>query len=797
MTALPWDAQAVRQAADTVLAEALYWFPVRHHSPAAARHLAAAIERRKPKVIFIEAPADAQALLPYIVDKKTRPPIAVYSSYRDDDNTLGLAGIASPAAEIPPRFSSWYPMTTYSPEYVALKTAARLGLEVVLMDLPHHALIEPANAAAGQAAEDTTTLNRYPEDQLYQRLAQEAGFRDWDEAWDSLFEFGEYSADLSRFRKELATFCAAARLGSDPARLAADGTLARERFMWRTITNTLKTRKIEAAEAMVVCGGFHLFLDRQDPQPPPGLPAGSTFNAVMPYSFFQISALSGYGAGNRAPRFYQVVWELGANPDPDEWLSRHVVDIIKQARREGEQVSSADAISIAQHARMLASLRGRAHAILDDIEDAVFSCCCKGDPAAEGRYLQRAIDQVNIGKKLGKVTPDAPRLPLVEDFFHQLSVLGLQDTVEQESRITVKLDKRQDTQRHQSVFLHRLRYLQIPFCRLVEGSTDKLASGTLFKEVWHIKWSPEVEPALIENNLYGDTLEAAVFSRLKDRLAGVSKLAGPTCRQLRQAVDMELPAMVEKLELACEQAIAQDERYVSLSTALHELQMLQRHAIYQHQAHEVIDKLIESAFDRACFALPNSANAPEEEQQEVIDALRIVSEALLGTEQLDQALFIHQVQHAAAISEIPFLQGALLGMLAELRVISIEESSQALAGFAQQPAERQLAAGDFLDGMLATCRTSIMLGADHLVNAMQVLLRAVDEESFLIMLPRMRIAFKRLHAAQLDSIAGLVAGYLGLEESKQLTRLETSVKAAALFAQIDKKVAAIMQEWEL
>ena len=37
---------------DRVLSDSLYWFPVRHHSPAVARNLAECIRQRKPKQLF-------------------------------------------------------------------------------------------------------------------------------------------------------------------------------------------------------------------------------------------------------------------------------------------------------------------------------------------------------------------------------------------------------------------------------------------------------------------------------------------------------------------------------------------------------------------------------------------------------------------------------------------------------------------------------------------------------------------------------------------------------------------------
>ena len=83
------DAGRIEARAHAVLAEPLHWFPVRHHSPTVARHVAQTIQARRPSIVFIEAPSDASELVPHIVDKKTKPPIALFSSYRDDDNALG------------------------------------------------------------------------------------------------------------------------------------------------------------------------------------------------------------------------------------------------------------------------------------------------------------------------------------------------------------------------------------------------------------------------------------------------------------------------------------------------------------------------------------------------------------------------------------------------------------------------------------------------------------------------------------------------------------------------------------
>ena len=110
------DPAAISRQVEAVLADPLYWFPVRHHSPTTARHLQAALRVRKPRVVFIEGPSEANDLIRFVTDARTEPPVALYSSYRDDDNVLGLNGFVSPAPDIPARFAVWYPLTAYSPE---------------------------------------------------------------------------------------------------------------------------------------------------------------------------------------------------------------------------------------------------------------------------------------------------------------------------------------------------------------------------------------------------------------------------------------------------------------------------------------------------------------------------------------------------------------------------------------------------------------------------------------------------------------------------------------------------------
>ncbi len=831
------DIAEVQRRADAVLAEELYWFPVRHHSPAVAKHLRAAMRERKPKLVLIEGPAHATELIKHVIDSKTKPPVAIYSSFRDDSNVLGLAGIASAAPDSPPRFPIWYPLMAYSPEYVAMKEAAALGAEAVFFDLPDHAQIDVEFWKARASLEEELDEDELDEDEdaedqdedeedaapvpaavpeeddaeqperktweaiavessFYRTMAKAAGYRTWDEAWDALFEVGHRHATHEEFRRDLAYFCSAVRATAPKERIESDGTLLRERFMLRAIDEEMKKRKLKPKDVMIVCGGFHLFLDRDDETPPPEIPKGTTLSTVVPYSSFRISELSGYGAGNRAPRFYQSLWDHLDDEEP--WVSamvEHVTYVLAKGRSEGEPLSSADAISVTQHARFLASLRNRPAPILDDIRDALVSCCCKGKPEDEGRGLLKAMTTAEVGSAIGRVTPAMGRLPILHDFETQLDVLELGEVMGKEKRLVVTLDLREELGARRSAFLHRLEMLEVPLAELESAPTGD--GATLFREKWRLTWSPKVEAELIEKNLYGDTIETAAMAQLEERVAKEARHAGNTCGRLRESVSMQLPHVMQRLETAAGAAIDEDRHFNSLCEALVHLLVLNRLAVQKNLGRDAIATLATRAYTRACLAIAELGAVPTEQQEPVIAHLKSLAEAVLSDElDFDRPLFTDAVKNAALATEVPFMQGAFAGLLAELRELDPKDLAARVAAFATSHPTKMVLAGEFLDGAFAVSKTSILLGADALVGAIDELLKTAPWDQFMTILPKVRHAFERLHDRQRLSFADRVAVRYGLQEGEQVMELKaTSAEAAASMAAVDTRVAAIMKEW--
>ena len=193
--------------------------PIRHHSPECARQVRALIEEVRPDAVLIEAPRDAEALVPLLQDPDTVPPVALYCTWQD--KTAGDAG----------HHASYYPLCEYSPEWVALRTAGELGARVRFIDLTY-----PEMVRAGRKNDDDRIASLQEEDWLRRSrfvsaAVRRAGVRDRDDLWDHWFEAAEATGGPLDFFDRVLAWCAASRQTGGDAVLGADGTLAREAHM--------------------------------------------------------------------------------------------------------------------------------------------------------------------------------------------------------------------------------------------------------------------------------------------------------------------------------------------------------------------------------------------------------------------------------------------------------------------------------------------------------------------------------------------------------------------------------------
>ncbi|WP_432252483.1 DUF5682 family protein [Streptomyces sp. HNM1019] len=92
---------------------------VRHHGPGSARAVRAALDACPPRVVLIEGPPEADAIVGLAAEKDMRPPVALLAHAADD-----------------PARAGFWPLAGFSPEWAALQWALAHEVPVRFIDLP-------------------------------------------------------------------------------------------------------------------------------------------------------------------------------------------------------------------------------------------------------------------------------------------------------------------------------------------------------------------------------------------------------------------------------------------------------------------------------------------------------------------------------------------------------------------------------------------------------------------------------------------------------------------------------------
>jgi hypothetical protein len=361
--------------------------PVRHHSPAIARATAAVIRAVRPRLVLIEGPDDANHLIDALTAPDAVAPFALLA-YRPPEVKQATADAAPQVV--------FYPFCDYSPELVALRTARELGIEARFCDIPARASLEAREPDeqtppdADDAPHDPTA--DAPEPSLYDIVAQRLGFQSHEEWWECLYESClRDPARLLQLVQEWGELVVQAGGISDCDAL-------RNAYMWRQVEES----GVPPERIVLVVGAAHAaafaqpdFRAEYDPKHPL-LQARPAEFVITPYSFPRLSEQLGYGAGNRAPQFYQDAWELGGLENATLATLTRLVNAMKL---QGDVASHADAIEAFRLAKQLAALRGKPEPGYDETIDAAIAAFGRGN----AERVQTPLKRLLIGERVGSV----------------------------------------------------------------------------------------------------------------------------------------------------------------------------------------------------------------------------------------------------------------------------------------------------------------------------------------------------------------------------------------------------------
>ncbi len=322
------------------------FFGVRHLSPAAAFQLRRTLDQVRPRLVLVEGPSDLNGQMQWLCHPETRFPTAIMAYTRR-----------------PPVRTVLWPFAVYSPETQAILWAHEHGVECRFMDLPSSVFLAlAAREESGEAEEAASTEN------IYQRLETLTG-EDHDAFWERNFEQleeGRYLSAANAFGREL-------RAASAEAPFQTAETLVREAYMKRVIRQAVDSG-IPEEDIFCVCGAFHVAgLEGNEPLSDgeaEALPQEEALSTLMPYSYYRLSSRSGYGAGNRAPAYFEMLWEALGGGGLRELPYRYLTRLAAAHRKAGNLVSSAEVIEAARLANALAGMRGSRYPTLPDLRDA-------------------------------------------------------------------------------------------------------------------------------------------------------------------------------------------------------------------------------------------------------------------------------------------------------------------------------------------------------------------------------------------------------------------------------------------
>lgn len=739
----------------------IVFFPVRHHSPVAARLAVDVIEQMRPAAVLVEGPSDFNERLDELLLEHELP-IAIYSYFRTAEMHSG----------------AWYPFCEYSPEWSAVRAGRRAGAMVRFIDLPWTAM----------AQENQTATHRYADSELrlnsgVRKLCERFHAEDFDDLWDVLVE-SQHPLALSDYLRRVHSLCFHMRLWGDRV---SDTDRRREAFMVQQIR---AIRQQVEGRMLVITGGYHssALAARCDGLACPGIQDGPPESesligqecvdvgiALTTYSYERLDSLSGYEAGMPSPGFYDHVWrqiQSGRSFDHQPLLA----DLVRQLRQRRQILGTADLIAVETTARALAALRGRGHVWRRDLMDAVTSSLVKDElEFGCASPLIEAVHAVLRGSRRGRLAAGTRLPPLVLDIQRKLAATGL-NLFGGNRRLELNLLSPDDLQVSQ--LLHQLKVLEIAGFEHT-GGTDFLNRADLSKlqDVWQIRSSLEFESSCIEAARFGtSTLEAAT-ARLVDVARTHQRDAAAASALLVQAAQAGIRSLSTELLEQLRVLIREERQFGGATVALGHLLFLSfRGEVSGIARLSQLDSLLMEAFNRSLWLLEMLGHSSGSE----LTSIRGMRTLLEVVRQSDRQLIMDRDEFLAVMSRVEedrsksaVIRGSAAGILWTFGAADDEQILADMLGFA-----RPVELGDFLAGLFGLAREVAQRNVS-IVQTIDRLLLDFGADDFLAALPSLRLAFTSFTPREKHHMLTTLFSLQGSKSLQPLERLEVSESDAA------------------
>lgn len=704
-------------------------FGIRHLSPAGAYYVREFLEQADPELVLIEGPADFTDLIEDLRAEEVKPPVAVMAYTK----------------ELPIR-TVLYPFAEYSPEYQALLWAGEHGRSCRFCDLPSDVFLGMRAVREGKEESGESF-------DVYRALDSQCPDKDHETFWERTMEQAGDAAGYERGAKEFGR-----SLRQLEQRSAGDyaENLVREAFMRRQIEDAVKEGTAPERIA-VITGAYHVegiltggsaMTDKERK----ALPSLASMKTLMPYSYYRLSEHSGYGAGNRAPAYYEYLWQGLLRKEPDYGARRYLTGLASFQRNHGGMVSSAEVLEAARLSGALAALHDGRIPALRDLRDAAVTCMGHGAFSE----LALAAADTEIGTKIGSLPQGVSQTSIQRDFYEKLRELKLEKyksvtaselSLDLRENLRVKTKKAAFLDLERSFFLHRLRVLGISFASVQSVRQD----NATWAEQWSLRWTPEAEIQIVEAVLKGDTVEQAAAFALKGKLdesQGISQIAGI----VEEAFYCGMPAMVSAA-LDHLQAMAVDGASITeIADTAGSLSVVILYGDIRRLDRTPLIPILSQLFLRACLTLPGECACDDEAAKALVAAVSRLQTVSVAHDFLDQQRFLEVLGQIAARDDLNTrLSGLAASILLEQGIMDSEELGREVERRLSKGIPAELGAGWFAG--LSSRNHYALIARLTLWEKLSGYLDTLDEEEFKRALLFLRRAFADFSSMEKDQIA--------------------------------------------
>lgn len=745
-------------------------FGVRHLSPASAYHLRQALNSAQPQLVLVEGPSDLNDQMHWLCHPRTEFPAAILAY-----------------TQTPPVHTILYPFAQYSPEIQAILWAHEHQVKCQFMDLPSSVFLslQKALPLEPEQQEEQDSPSGSTTESVYQRLETLTG-ESHDTFWERNFEQIPHSA---AYQTACNTFGQQLREATQDIPRRTAETLVREAYMKRTIQAAIDAGT-PAEKIFCVCGAFHVAgLETCAPmtdQEAKSLPTADSAATLMPYSYYRLSSRSGYGAGNKAPAYFELLWDAMNDKGLDTAPYLYLTHLATEHRKAGNIVSSAEVIEAVRLAETLCAMRNSRLPCLADLRDAAITTMGHGNFSE----LAVATAATEIGTKIGSLPEGVSRTSIQEDFYRQLKALRLEKfrtaelqrlDLDLREKLNVRSEQAALTDLRRSFFLHRLRVLGIHFATQLVSRQDSANWG----EYWELRWTPDAEIEIVESALLGDSVEGAAAFALKERAEQSTTIAAAA----QIFVDAFLCGMPEAAAhaLSVLQGLSVDAAALAdvAATAEH-LSMVVRYGDLRRFDAAPVIPLLSQLYLRACLTLEDACICDNKAAPAVIEAMGRLNALQLNHDFLDETRWLDLLSDVSDRDDLNTrCSGFAMAILLERGAASEELLAREVSRRLSPGVPADLGAGWF-EGLAAKNRYALITRLS-LWRHLSDYLDNLDDIAFRRALVFLRRAFADFSPSEKSDIAENLGEIWGVNPSQIAETLmkETTAEEQILLDELD------------